>query len=526
MARRSANSLLNSMKGKIWLATSALAFFVCSFGLIAYLLISFFVAETVYAVFIPFLLVSIAVMVFGWWLSNELISPIERVSLLAKSLERNSHVSLPKTTGSIETDELLDTLRRHSQQMQTVVGLMDAVAAGNTNVALEPLENSDRLSSSFQKLLGKVSDSVDAKQNLEKLEAAIAAISEEISLVRRGNLDAEIETDLPLTKDISETLNYLLKNLHDLAAQVRRDAGNARAAAFEAEKTVRGVIQADENKLSEMGETVFLLAQIPLGARKIHDEFAGSVSSANQAIEKARRGAAAAQANLNGVGGLRRQMQESIKKIGNLGEHSREVTKIAKAIEDLAHRTNLIALNASIRAVESAGKNQGFSILAEEVERLATRAEKTSKEVSSLNQSIAAEIGDVETSLQATVGEAANLSRFAIETGDALGELEKYVVRFLNLQTKLSAVSGEQSAEVEKTLHAFAESVTATEKTLSDLKRSETHFAAFADSMENLQTATDHFTLPEIPSKNVSESIVDTNLFAETAPEFDPFITV
>lgn len=508
MARRSANSLFNSLKGKIRLATGALAFFACSFGLIAYLLISFFVAETIYAVFIPFLLVAFAVMVFGWWLSNELISPIERVSLLAKSLERSSHASLPKTTGATETDELLETLRRHSQQMQTVVGLMDAVAAGNTNVALAPLENSDRLSGSFQKLLAKVSDSIDAKQNLEKLEAAIAEIGEEISLVRRGNLDAKIKTDFPALKDVAETLNFLLRNLNNLAAQVRRDAGRARDSALEAEKTVRGVVRADEAKLAELNETAFLLAQMPLGTRKIHDELAGSVSGANQSIEKAGRGAAAAQANLHGVGDLRRQMQEAIKKIGNLGERSHEITKIAKAIEDLAHRTNLIALNASIRAVEAADKNQGFSILAEEVERLAARAEKTSREISSLNQSIAAEIGDVERSLKATVGEAANLSRFAIETGDALGELEKYVVRFLNLQIKFAAVSGEQSAEVEKTLAAFAESVAATEKSLGDLKRSETHIAAFADAMENLQTATAQFTLPEAARRNF-DSIVD-----------------
>ncbi|HEX8639150.1 MAG TPA: methyl-accepting chemotaxis protein, partial [Pyrinomonadaceae bacterium] len=343
MGRRSANSLLNSLKGKIWLATTALAFFVCCFGLVAYLLISFFVAETIYAVFIPFLLVSFAVMVFGWWLSNELISPIERVSLLAKSLERGSHVSLPKTTGSAETDELLETLRRHSQQMQTVVGLMDAVAAGKTNVALAPLENSDRLSNSFQKLLAKVSDSIDAKQNLERFEAEIAEISEEISLVRRGNLSAEIKTDFPPTGDIAETLNFLLRNLNDLASQVRRDAGNARASAFKAKKTVRRVVLADENKLAEMSETAFLLAQMPLGTQKIYDELAGAAASAHQSIEKARRGGASAQANLHGVGVLRGEMREAIKKVGNLGERSHEITKIAKAIEDLAHRTNLIA---------------------------------------------------------------------------------------------------------------------------------------------------------------------------------------
>ena len=89
MARYTPNSLLNSLKGKIWLATSALAFFICTFGLISYLIVSFVVNDPFYAVFVPFLFLAFTVMVFGWWLSNEVVSPIEKVSLLAKSLERN-----------------------------------------------------------------------------------------------------------------------------------------------------------------------------------------------------------------------------------------------------------------------------------------------------------------------------------------------------------------------------------------------------------------------------------------------------
>lgn len=526
MVRRSANSPLNSLQSKIRLAAGALAFFVCSFGLIAYLLISFIAGATIFAVLVPLLLASFGVIIFGWWLAKELVSPIVKVSLLAKSLERGSNVSLPKTTGSIETDEILATLHRNSQQMQTVIGLMESVAAGNTNVLLTPLENSDRLSSSFQKLLAKVSDSIDAKQNLEKLEAAIGAISEEISLVRRGNLDAEIKSDCLLTGDITETLDYLLKNLKELAFQIRNNAGSAYDSASDAKKIVRGVVQTGEDKLTKLNEIAFLIGQMPLSARKMHDELAGSAESAGQSIEKAGRGAAAARANLNGVGNLRRQMQEAIKKIGNLGERSHEITRIAKAIEDLARRTNLIALNASIRAAEGADKKQGFSILAEEVERLAARAEKTSKEISSLNQSIAAEIGDVGNSLQTSVGEAANLSRLTIETGDALDELEKYVKNSLSLQTKLARISGEQSVEAEKNLAAFADSIAATKRGIGELKHAETNIVAVAEAAKNLQSAAAHFTLPEKAVKASADSIVKTSLYTETAQEFESVVTI
>lgn len=194
MARQSANSLLNSLKGKIWLATSGLAFFICTFGLVSYLLVSLLTTEIFYAVFIPFLFLGFTVMVFGWWLSNEVVSPIEKVSLLAKSLERGVQTSLPRTTGSTETDELLKSLHRNSQQLQNLVGLMDKVANGNLDVALTPLANSDRLSNSFQKLLVRVSKSIQAKQDLKKLTAAVGGITEQISTVRNGDFDLDINS--------------------------------------------------------------------------------------------------------------------------------------------------------------------------------------------------------------------------------------------------------------------------------------------------------------------------------------------
>jgi methyl-accepting chemotaxis protein len=528
MARRSANSLLNSLKGKIWLATSALAFFICTFGLTSYLLISFFIAETFFAVFIPFLLLSFTVMVFGWWLSNEVVSPIEKVSLLAKSLERSSLVSLPKTTGSTETDELLETLHRNSQQLQTIVGLMETVAGGDTNVVLTPLQSSDRLSSSFQKLLAKVTESIDAKQNLEKLETAIERVAEDIARVRKGNFDGEISSDFDQTREISESFKFLARNLNGIIAQVRSDASEARNTAVKARKTIRAVMEKDESVIQEMKQAAHALIRMPGGVRKISEELSASVSTAAASIEKARKGKQTAQASLDALGSFRRQLQEAVKRTGRLGECSREITKAAKAVEDLAHRTNLIALNASIQAVENTNQNFSFSILAEEVERLSTRAANTNKEISSLNKSLAAEILEVENSLKSAASEAANLSKYAIETGDSLSELEKYVGQFLDLQSKLAAYSSEQSAETQKSFEVFFESITVRETAVGVLKQSEADIANLSLLLENLQTTTGDFAPPPQPVENeiaTASIISDEKNYADTSKDYEPIIS-
>lgn len=520
MARQTANSLLNSLKGKIWLATSALAFFICTFGIIAYLAVSFLTTETFYAVFIPFLFLSFTVMVFGWWLSNEVISPIEKVSLLAKSLERSATASLPRTTGSVETDELLGTLHRSSQQMQNLVALMDKVANGNLNVALTPLENSDRLSASFQKLLAKVSESINAKQELETLQAAIQQINAETRPLKHGNFAVEITSgDVPLTREINENFRYLIGHLNDIYTQVKKDSTQAQTSTTETGKNIRDVIAETEKSIYKMNQAKLTLRQIPLSVQKIVEELSGSVAKADRSIRKAHQGTQNARLNLNAVSSLRKQIQEAVKRIGSLNERSQEIGKVAKTVGDLAHRTNMIALNASIQASDTDQSGLRYSLLEEEVERLAVRAENTNKQISSLDKSIVAEINEIENSLQATVGEISKLSKLAIETGDSLSDLERYVGQFLNLQQNLIQISNENSTETGAAFQTFVESITETERQLDKLRVSEKSILKAADSIENLQFAVMDYKISEARPAEAEEVVpVEEIIPAEIIP--------
>ncbi|MGC2238807.1 MAG: methyl-accepting chemotaxis protein [Pyrinomonadaceae bacterium] len=493
MTRPSSKSLLNSLKGKIWLATTALAFFICAFGLLSYVVVSTLTSDPIYAVFIPFLFLAFTIMVFGWWLSNEVITPIEKVTLLAKSLERGSTTSLPKTSGSTETDELLQTLYRNSQQIHKIVSLMDEVASGNFKVALTPLQNSDRLTNSFQQLLAKVSESIHAQQNLEKLRAAVEQIKKEVSGVRNGNLNVEIESDFAETREISETFRYLIRHLGEIIAQVKSEAIQSLASASEIQTAISNVVHINETRVQNMNQASVVLKQIPNSVQKITEDLANSAGSASQSIEKARSGSRSAQANLAAVSQLRKQIQEAIKQIQKLNERSQEIGKIAKTVGDLAQRTNMIALNASIQTEDASGR--GIAVIVEEIDRLATRADNTNKQISGFTKSIAAEISQAEMALQTTVGEAANLSKFAIETSNSLSELEKYIGQFLNLQNKLVAYSQEQTVETNKAFQVFVESISETENSIKNLKDSDSNITQISKTLENLRDAVSDFEL-------------------------------
>jgi methyl-accepting chemotaxis protein len=516
MAKTSADSLFNSLKGKIWIATAALAFFICLFGLVSYLLVSFVNSGTFYAVFIPFIFVAFSVIVFGWWISGEVSAPVEKVSLLAKSLERGLSSSIPKTSGSTETDEILESLQRISAQVQKLVHSMDEAANGNLDAVFAPaIGSTDRVSQTFQKLLAKVAESINAKKDLDRLQRAIEQLSAEVAQIRLGNLDAEINSDSAATGEIAAAFKFLLENLNEIVARTKGVSADAAQSALDVKNNLQTVIQRDEIRVQELGEASASLKKLPAIVQKISEELSQSAQTAVQSIEKARNGNAVAVQNMNAVSLLRKQIQDAASRIERLSERSQEIGKIAKSVEDLAHRTNLVALNASIQAAELGEAGDGFVLISEEVERLAQRAENTNKQIALLSQTLRNEIKDVAGSLEASVGETANLSKFAIETGNALGELERYVAGFLNLQNKIVRYSREQSDETERAFQIFVGGIAETEQTTISLKNSESRLAELADTIKDLQKMTARFK--SLQAKEETPEVA----FSDFAPVFE-----
>jgi twitching motility protein PilJ len=59
---------------------------------------------------------------------------------------------------------------------------------------------------------------------------------------------------------------------------------------------------------------------------------------------------------------IRKQVQETAKRIKKLGERSQEISQIAGLIDDLSDRTSLLALNASLQASAAGEAGKGFAM--------------------------------------------------------------------------------------------------------------------------------------------------------------------
>lgn len=77
-------------------------------------------------------------------------------------------------------------------------------------------------------------------------------------------------------------------------------------------------------------------------------------------------------------------IQEVTKTIGNLYESTQKVGEIIQAIDNISSQTNLLALNASIEAAKAGEFGRGFSVVANEIRKLADQSKDATDEIKTI----------------------------------------------------------------------------------------------------------------------------------------------
>src|SRR5687768_12515118 len=130
MERRSVDSRQYSLRGKMWMMVVLLAVTNCVCGAAIFAVSSLMTTDAWIPVLLTVFVTTATTIGFAWMISNDVLRPLDRLNLLAKSIERSPGMSVPKTTGAIETDDLLHTISRASRQLTNFIDLMDDVTAG------------------------------------------------------------------------------------------------------------------------------------------------------------------------------------------------------------------------------------------------------------------------------------------------------------------------------------------------------------------------------------------------------------
>jgi len=120
---------------------------------------------------------------------------------------------------------------------------------------------------------------------------------------------------------------------------------------------------------------------------------------------------------------ISRNIEDSSRIIGQLGERSEQITTIVNTIHSIADQTNLLALNAAIEAARAGDQGRGFAVVADEVRQLAGRTSRSTQEISEMIQLIQNETRQAIVSMDNTRNNAVKGVDLADQAGSAIVQI-------------------------------------------------------------------------------------------------------
>ena len=318
-----------------------------------------------------------------------------------------------------------------------LTGLL-AILAGLGLARVQLAESRKGLAIAEQQRLMAEGQEQGAKRINDANQAAILRLMNELQSVAEGDLTQEATVTEDITGAIADSVNYTVEELRSLVGNVQNTATRVAQTTAVVESTSTELLAASTEQLREIRETGQSVLEMAGRINQVSGQAQESAQVARQSLTAAESGLRAVQNAIGGMNAIRDQIQDTSKRIKRLGESSQEIGEITELISDITEQTNVLALNAAIQAASAGEAGRGFSVVAEEVQRLAERSAEATKQISALVKAIQTDTQDAVAAMERSTQGVVEGAKLSDNAGTALVQIDAVSRRLAELIQEIS----------------------------------------------------------------------------------------
>jgi len=333
-----------------------------------------------------------------------------------------------------------------TRQINHIMDLLSEMGMGNFQARTEVVSSDElgQMATALNAMLDNITLLIQSQEERDAIQESIMKLMSEIADLTEGDLTARAEVTEDITGAIADSFNTMAEQFGGIVQQVKSATFSVDETAADVSRRTADLATKSIDQTKQVNAAIQALNDMAASIRQVSQNAERSAEVSETSRINAREGAEAVEKTNRAMDEIREQINETARSIKRLGESSMEIGNVVEIINNIADRTSILALNASIQAAMAGDAGYGFAVVAEEVQRLAESSSNSTKQIDMLVKSIQSEIKDVSNRMDESIGKVVQGSKLADGAHEKLQQIETVSNQLADLIEAITRAATEQ----------------------------------------------------------------------------------
>lgn len=269
----------------------------------------------------------------------------------------------------------------------------------------------------------KIARLAEALRKNQTNETSVTELLAQIQPLDDGDFTRPIFVEDKFLSNISKRIDRTRLQFADIARTIKQSSNKVLLSADKTDKTSEELLKISATQFDKLQESINSIGEITNSMDEIAQTAWIAQDESARSYDESQKGEELVSQSIEKMNEIRITIQESSKKIKKLGESAQSITEVTGLIKDISKQINILALNAAIQAASSGESGREFTVVAQEVQRLADDSEEATKKIEELINDIQSDTATAIASMEKTTQEVVLGSQLTEKAGVALKEI-------------------------------------------------------------------------------------------------------